>query len=136
LQSIFGDEQVSVQDLNQGSRTATWSTFYPYISDKPFLGNGFGSFQGGGLNRKGPHNTFLLVWGEAGIFALLIFLGLYLYLLRKSLGVFYQKPHLTMMSVSLILFLLTNHNYFTAYAIIFISMWIFIESHKIEAHES
>jgi O-antigen ligase len=136
LKSLGGDEQVSVQELNEGSRTATWAEFYPYISEKPFLGYGFGSFQGGGLRRNGPHNSFLLVWGEAGIFAVLIFLGLHLYLLKKSFAVFYQKPHLFLMSISLLLFLLTTHNYFTAYTIIFYSMWIFIEAHKTEEHEN
>jgi len=137
LQSLVGDEEVSLEELNEGSRTATWAKFYPYISEKPVLGHGFGSFQGGNqISRIGPHNSFLLIWGEAGIMALLAFLGLHLYLLKKSLVIFYQKPHLFMMSISLILFLMTNHNYFTAYTIIFISMWIFIETHKIVKNEN
>ena len=134
LKALVTNEKVSTRELNEGSRTETWATFYKYVYDKPLFGNGYGSFQTNGLNRVGPHNTFLLVLGEAGIFVLFIFLGFYLYILFKSTLLFSIKPHLLMMSVGLVLFLLTNHNYFTAYYLILISIWTYWQL-KITAYE-
>ena len=131
LKSLVGEGEVTTQELNEGSRTGTWAIFYPYIWEKPVVGHGFGSFQGGNqISRIGPHNSFILVWGEAGILAFLIFLGFHLYLLIKSFKSFREKPYLFMMSIGLVLFLLTNHNYFTAYYLLLYSMWIYIELQK------
>jgi len=124
LKALVSNEKVSTQELNEDSRTATWATFYDYVFDKPILGNGYGSFQSNGLNRVGPHNSFLLVIGEAGIFILFIFLGYHMYLMYQGALMFFTKPYILMMSIGLFLFLLTNHNYFTAYYLILLSMWI------------
>ncbi|RTE53800.1 hypothetical protein EHW67_07645 [Arenibacter aquaticus] len=124
LKALVSNEKVSTQELNEDSRTATWATFYDYVLDKPLLGNGYGSFQTNGLNRVGPHNSFLLVIGEAGVFILLIFLGYHIYLLYQGAYLFTSSPHIVMMTIGLFLFLLTNHNYFTAYYLILLSMWI------------
>lgn len=127
LKALVSNERVSTRELNEDSRTDTWATFYKYVMDKPFFGNGYGSFQTDGLNRVGPHNTFLLVIGESGIFMFFIFLGHYLYLLYMGAVLFTKKTYILMMTIGLFLFLLTNHNYFTAYYLIFISMWILTE---------
>lgn len=132
LKGLVTNERVSTQELNEDSRTETWASFYTYVMDKPFFGNGYGAFQGGGLNSIGPHNSFLLVVGEAGIFVLLIFLGYHLYLLQRGAQVFTKKPHILMMSIGLFIFLLTNHNYFTSYYLILISMWIYTKHSNIE----
>lgn len=130
LLSLVGDEQVSTQGLNEDSRTETWATFYKYILDKPIFGNGYGSFQTDGLKRVGPHNTFLLVLGEAGIVCFIFLLGVYTKLLSNSLKIFRKEPHLLLMGVAQILFLLTNHNYFTAYYLVFISLWLIVKLRK------
>ncbi|MEQ8217992.1 MAG: O-antigen ligase family protein [Arenibacter sp.] len=124
LKALATNERVSTQELNNDSRTETWAPFYKYIYDKPIFGNGYGSFTAGGYRNKGPHNSFLLVIGEAGIFALLLFLGLQLYTLYYGFIYFTQKPYILMMSIGQFLFLLTNHNYFSTYYIILISMWL------------
>lgn len=137
LKSLVGaGGQVTTQELNEGSRTDTWAKFYPYIWEKPILGHGFGSFQGSNhISRIGPHNAYILVWGEAGVLAFLIILGFHIYLFIKSFQIFRQKPYLFLMSIGLVLFLMTNHNYFTAYYLLFYSMWIYIELQKSLRHE-
>lgn len=124
LKAIVTNESVKKDEINEDTRTDTWAPFYKYIYAKPYFGNGYGSFTAGGFRSKGPHNSFLLVIGEAGIFALLIFLGLQLYTLKYGFIYFNQKPYILMMSIGQFLFLLTNHNYFTTYYLIFISMWL------------
>ncbi|MAU72709.1 MAG: hypothetical protein CML04_11505 [Pseudozobellia sp.] len=136
LQSLVSNEEVSTQQLNEDSRSETWSTFYPFVIDKPISGNGYGSFQTNGLNKVGPHNTFLLVIGEAGIFSLIAVILVYAYLLRSGFAVFRKRPYLFFMSLAQVLFLLTNHNYFTAYYLIFISLWLFTESKKLVPDEN
>lgn len=125
LKALVTNEKVSTQELNEDSRLDTWARFYNFIYDKPLFGNGFGSFQGGGLGRIGPHNTFLLLIGEAGIIPFLIFFGLQFYILYYGYLKFMEKPYLLMMGIGQFLFLLTNHNFFTAYYLILIVMWIY-----------
>ncbi|MEC7770167.1 MAG: O-antigen ligase family protein [Bacteroidota bacterium] len=135
MKSIVTNEKVDTQELNKGSRTETWSIFYKYIADKPFFGNGFGSFHGNGVYRIGPHNTYLFIIGEAGIIALAIFMAFQFILLKKSLFHFNEHPFLIMLFVAQSLFLLTNHDYFTNYYLLFITLWYYNYIKKIE-HEN
>ncbi len=128
LKSIINNEQVSTSELNKGSRTTTWSYFYDYIYDKPMFGNGYGSFQGRGLRRVGPHNSFLLVIGESGIFPFVVFLGLYAFIVYRGFLIFSDKPYLLMMGLGQFLFLLTSHNYFTASYLILTTIWIYLKT--------
>ena len=136
LMSLVGDEQVSTKEINKDSRTETWATFYGYHLDKPVFGHGYGAFQTNGLNRVGPHNTFLLVLGEAGIIAFIFFIGIYTKLLVKGFRILKEQPHLFMMALVQVLFLLTNHNYFTAYYLVFVSLWLVVESKKYATNEN
>ncbi|UZO80242.1 O-antigen ligase family protein [Aquimarina sp. ERC-38] len=132
LQAIVNNEQVTKQDLNKGGRTETWSKFYPYLSDKPFFGHGYRSFQGRGLNFVGSHNSFMMIYGESGIFVLLLFICFYLHLFYWGLKFFKEKPYILFLTIVQILFLLTNHNYYTNYYLIFISLWLHIEVNKLK----
>lgn len=52
------------------------------IKRKPLIGNGLGSFHRfkGGKMQLGVHNTFLMIFGEAGIFILLLFIFYFIYM--------------------------------------------------------
>lgn len=98
--------------LDKDSRSGTWSLFYEDVMDSPILGNGYGSFQGGGLHGVGAHNTYLLIIGEAGIIPLIIFLIIiskYAILAWKK---FQQDETLLYMSMTLALYFLTLHDFF------------------------
>lgn len=124
LKALVSNEKVSTQELNEDSRTDTWAAFYPYVIDKPIFGNGFGAFQGGGVHRIGSHNSYLLIIGEAGIFAFLIFVGVQIYMIYYGVVLLHTKPIILMMGLGIAIFLLTNHNYFITYYIILVSMWV------------
>ncbi|MFD2098853.1 O-antigen ligase family protein [Flagellimonas iocasae] len=132
LENIVLNEKVDTNELNEDSRTKTWAIFYDYILDKPIFGNGYGSFQGNGVYRIGPHNTFLFIIGEAGIIAIAIFLAFQFVLLKKSLEHFKKNPQFIMLFIAQFLFLLTNHNYFTAYYLLFVTLWFYINIKKLE----
>ena len=85
---------------NIQKRFAFWENSWEMISDKPALGVGAGNwklqFPRHGLEKvdhstmqgithiQRPHNDFLWVWSEAGPLALLAYLGLFLWGLRRA----------------------------------------------------
>lgn len=124
---IFNDETLarkSSYDVGNDSRTETWSHFYGYILDKPIFGNGYRSFQYKGLWDLGPHNSFLLIIGEAGIIPLILFLFLFTQLIYRGFNKLSEKPHVALIGVSTFLFLLTSHNFFFDYHIILILIFV------------
>lgn len=126
--------------MKEGARTETWALYYDKILAHPLWGNGYKTFsgqtEGGELNtftvRVGVHNTFLMIIGEAGIFALLYFLWIYGYLLIKGVYFFKTHPSIFFITFSLILFMMTLHNYFDNYLVLFTSLWLYHETYKIE----
>lgn len=98
--------------LDRDSRSGTWSLFYEDVLDSPILGNGYGSFQGGGLHGVGAHNTYLLIIGEAGIVPFLVFLIIVGKNLRLAWRKFQHDETLLYMSITLALYLLTLHDFF------------------------
>lgn len=128
-------------DLKEGSRTETWALYYDKILDQPLWGNGYHSFSGQSAGAEddrfvvklGVHNTFLMVLGEAGIFPLLYFLWVYGYLLVKGVQFFKQNPSIFLLSFSLVLFMLTTHNYFDNYLILFSSLWLYHQTYKLRS---
>jgi O-antigen ligase len=72
-------------------RFSTWEKFQNIWSEKPLLGQGYGSTKN--LNMVGdflPHNEFLRFLVEGGIFGLLMFIILYYLVIKKFMG-FYEK---------------------------------------------
>lgn len=126
---VKGGQQSSVSALNEDSRTETWARYYDAILTKPIFGNGYRSFYGNGAAPTpwGVHNTYLLIWGEGGIFPILIFVAFLGKLFVRSFKQFYEKPYALMMLVGLTMFLLTNHNFMTNEYSIFLLMWIAIQ---------
>lgn len=121
-------------DLKKEPRTETWAIYYDKILDKPIFGNGYRTFSGevyGTENnsytiRNGVHNTFLMIIGEAGFFVFLFFCCIYGSFLFNGIKMFKDDPQTFLVSLSLILYMLTNHNYFENYIELFVSLWLYI----------
>ena len=128
-------------DLKKEPRTETWAVYYDKILDKPIFGNGYHTFSGEVYGSEGNsytihngvHNTFLMVIGEAGFFVFLFFCCIYGYLIFNGIKLFKEDPQIFIISFSLILYMLTNHNYFENYVELFVSVWLFI---KVKSHYS
>ncbi|WP_164122293.1 MULTISPECIES: O-antigen ligase family protein [Sphingobacterium] len=122
-------------DLAEESRTETWSHYYNEILNNPVWGNGYHSFSGEIFGpeynsftiKNGVHNTFLMVIGEAGFFVLLYFLWIYGSFLINGVKIFNDNPVIFLISFSLVMYMLTNHNYFENNLVLFISMWLYIQ---------
>lgn len=122
-------------DLKEESREETWAHYYNKILLNPILGNGYHSFSGetsGADNNKftirnGVHNTFLMIIGEAGFFVLLYFLSIYGAFLINGMRMFEEDPLIFLVSFSLVMYMLTNHNYFENNLVLFISLWLYIQ---------
>lgn len=131
IKALINGEQVQTAEINEDSRTETWSLYYDALFDRPFLGSGFNSFSGNThISPVGVHNSYLKIWGEAGILVFILFLAMYIIMLWDTFKLFSTAPHLFLIAIALVLFLTTNHNYFETGYILFISMWIQAEISK------
>ena len=125
--SIFSeDQEVQTKTLEEDSRTETWALYTEYILDKPFFGNGYYFFQLYRPGLPGVHNAYLMVVGEAGIIPFLIMIGIYFFILYKSLLIFKSHPEFFYLSLTISIYLLTGHGYFDNYCNIFLSMYVYI----------
>lgn len=125
MSAILNGEVVQTNEINEGSRTETWSLYYDALFERPFIGNGYNSFEGRThISPVGVHNTFLKIWGEAGFIVFAIFVAMYFFMAKQSVELFRTSPHLLMITIAVVLFLTTNHNFFDNGYILFISMWI------------
>ncbi|MBU2945657.1 O-antigen ligase family protein [Zobellia uliginosa] len=125
--SIFSNEQaVQTKTLGEDSRTETWALYTEYVLDKPLFGNGYYFFQLHRPGLPGVHNSYLMVIGEAGILPFLIMIGIYLFILYRSLLVFKTNPEYLYLSLTISIYLMTGHGYFDNYCNIFISMYVYI----------
>ncbi len=131
ITDLMEGKKVRTSEINEDSRTETWSLYYDALFNHPFLGNGFNSFsEERAIATTGVHNAFLKVWGEAGILVFIIFVAMYLIMIKDTFGLFQHEPHLLLITIAVVLFLTTNHNYFETGYILFISMWIQAEIAK------
>lgn len=125
LAKVVSGDSEGIEGLSQGNRFDTWSHFYDAVMDKPFFGNGFGSFGGGGVGGfLGAHNTFLRVIGEAGIIPFLLFIGYFVFLIVKGNSLFKRAPHIMLMAIAQMAFISTNHGYFTSEYSLLITLWL------------
>lgn len=128
------------EDLKKESRTETWANYYDKILNKPIFGNGYRTFSGETFGseystytiRNGVHNTFLMIIGEAGFFVLLYFLWIYGALLINGIRVFKVDSLVFFASFSLIMYMLTSHNYFDNYLVLFVSLWLYFQMNKMK----
>ncbi|WJJ95490.1 O-antigen ligase family protein [Algibacter luteus] len=128
LQSIFSDEEVKTETINDDSRTDTWAQFTDIIMDQPFFGNGFRNLQGFGFDLDtGVHNLYLLVIGEAGIIAFAFLMYIVLFLLIKSLQHYHHNFYYIFLTITLATSFLVGHTYFEKYSTIFISIFLYLK---------
>jgi hypothetical protein len=131
--STFFDGKINDQ-MEQDSRTETWALYYEKIIENPILGNGYLAFSGKTLGKGesayfvvGVHNTFLMVLGEAGLFVFIYFLWIYIGFIIKGIILFKEYPLIFLTSFALFLFMLTSHNYFDNYILLFFSGWLYFK---------
>jgi len=123
----------AVEDLNDDSRLDTWARFYDALLDKPIFGNGYGAFGGGGVaGFLGSHNSYLKIWGEAGVIPFLILVAFFIVLSKRGYDDFSQNPHLLFMTVALASILMTNHSFFTNGYLLFTALWLYAAHSKPE----
>ena len=112
--NLFKNGELDTLMTNNSDRIYLFQSYYNFISDFLFLGNGFNSFKSGDLVDKevGVHNTFLLILGESGFFPFLMFLVFFSYLFIYA----YRKKMYTILPLLLIttIFIQFNisHNFF------------------------
>ena len=121
--NILTNEEVTIDEVSEDSRSDTWALYYDNIFESPFIGNGYTSFRGES-DVAGVHNSYLMIIGEAGIIPFLLFISLIIYFFYWSYRLFNRSPNLIMQTISLSMFLLANHNFFNYYFITFAAMWI------------
>lgn len=125
MAAIFEGKTSKTNRLQEDSRTQTWAIYYPAIMEKPIFGNGMDSFEGGGkVSSVGPHNAYIKTLGEGGLPTLFLMLVFYFLIVKKSWKYFKQEPHLFLMILALLLFMSTNHSYWSNGYLQFFSMWL------------
>ncbi|MEZ4802628.1 MAG: O-antigen ligase family protein [Gelidibacter sp.] len=129
FEAMFTQGVVS-KSVEADSRTETWSLYYDKVYDSPFVGNGYLSFTSDNLHAEGAHNNYLRIIGEAGILPFLLFTGIMLYLLIKSVQYFKTEPWLFLLAVSIFSVNLTNHNFDTLQYITLITLWLYFKLHE------
>lgn len=140
--STILDGKIS-DEIGEDSRTQTWAIYYERIFDSPIFGNGYLSFSGKTVGTgeaayyyAGVHNTPLLMIGEAGVFTFLCFIWIYGGFVAKGIKLFKDDPLIFFVSFTLFMFLLTSHNFFDNYIILFFSVWLYfqIDKYKIKVN--
>ncbi|MBC6997984.1 O-antigen ligase family protein [Cytophaga sp. FL35] len=135
LTGLLSGDTTAAQDLNEGSRFETWQKFYGFVMEKPILGHGFNSFDGGGLGGfLGAHNTYLKLLGEAGIIPFIMLLIFFFFLIRKGMTQFQKKPNILFMSISLAILLMTSHNFFDNGYLLLITLWIYNQIYSLSLY--
>lgn len=121
--------------IQEDSRTETWALFYNEMLKHPVLGGGYGKFQGGGLHKIGPHNTYLLIAGEAGVLPFILFLTFIIYLCISGYRIFKKNPIPFFLSIILLFYLSTSHTFFNSYIKLCIALFAFSQTQKTQRSE-
>ncbi|WP_066225431.1 O-antigen ligase family protein [Formosa haliotis] len=126
LENIFNNNVINSSQINEDSRTQTWSLYYDQIFNSITFGNGYKSFSIGEKNGVGVHNNYLRILGEGGLIPFFLFICIYLFMLYKSLKSIKNEVYLFLTTLVIIAVHLTNHNFDTINHVTFISLWLFI----------
>jgi O-antigen ligase len=125
MSKILEGKSNNTRKLEEGGRSETWAIYYNALVDKPILGHGYGSFDGGGkISSVGPHNSFIKTWGESGILTLIVMLILFGLMIKKSRYIFLKQPHLFLMTSALFLFMMTDHSFWVNGYMLFFTIWL------------
>ena len=124
---LINQETSSLSIVRTDSRLKTWSKYYEDILENPFYGNGYRQLSGYEKEKPGVHNAYLMVIGEGGFLPFLTFLGIYFYMLLGSFRCYKTESFKFMLAITLAILLLTTHNYFDNFIIIFMSLWLYIQ---------
>lgn len=116
------------------NRDFLWQFGFEKIMQSPIIGSGLGTFhhlEGGLLEHEvwqGVHNTYLMVWGEAGLFVFSLFV---LATLLVTRDVILHAWHPISLPLGLIIFLnlQVNHNVLTSrYFIVLIGVFVCLQA--------
>ncbi len=81
-------DTTNIESSSMGLRVTVWKNTIALIQDRPWLGFGTGSFEEAYSQKikdnpewekhllHDPHNQFLKIWAEMGLFGLIVFLGM------------------------------------------------------------
>ena len=97
--------------FNFSGRRAIWADYLDHFLVNPWLGRGLGAGQEGILNRAFPHNEYLRVLVEGGVFAAALFLAavvLWSWHLHRRLSAF-DRPFLVAFMVSVGIYAFTDN---------------------------
>jgi len=108
--------------ISYDSRQFLWTKFYDRIANSPIIGNGYSGFKTSvdGVDDMGVHNTFLLIFGESGFLPFLLFLALFIWLLKRTFTSFINKTDNFFLTLVLIGTLSVSHVFFSLGIQIFI----------------
>lgn len=126
IEGIINND-VKTKVATEGGRLESWSKYFDAILNNPYFGNGYKTFSGEDSTKQGVHNTYLMVLGESGIFPFFLLIGIYLFLIKKSLTTFKKHVFKFQLAVSLAAILLTMHNYFNNQLILFATIWLLVK---------
>lgn len=125
LESLFSSNQ-PVRTIKSETRLETWSRHTPIIWENPIFGNGYGTLSSKRHGSGGIHNTYLMVWGEAGIIPFMVLVSLHTFLLIKSLKTFKEYPEYFFLALTIAMAMLASHGYFASFFMVSISMYVYI----------
>lgn len=135
VENLF-ERKIQTTAFTEHSRTEQWSAYLGDIFDNPIFGNGHQSFKGVTGVKQGVHNTYLMVIGESGIIPFLLIIGIYIYMVKRSLSSFKTNVYKIMIALTLLTFLMVIHNYFNNYLLLFISIWLLVKLNEVSIAEN
>jgi O-antigen ligase len=113
IESMFQLGEGQINEETTGSRSILLANAMFLIFENPVFGYGLDSFHSIPPIDLGCHNNFAMVWGEVGIFGLLLFLYIYIYLGAGILKII--KSNLKFLLSGLlfvsIFYMSTNHDF-------------------------
>jgi len=126
LVNFFTSGSIDSLIFDNSSRQDIWTKYYNHILNFPFIGNGYNSFRSGTLvdQNIGVHNTFLIIFGEAGVIPFLLFVGFFIYLLSRVYKLRSKSLLPLLIFITILLQFLVNHTFFSNGVRIFMMVFL------------
>lgn len=133
LQNQLSVFEFNTKALSYTDRDMVWSKGMGYIYANPVIGYGLGSFENDIYYSQGIHNSYLEVWGEAGVFFLFFYLGIIIYILRAIWNCRSpDKTFLLMLFISILVFSTVTHGIYYGMEYLILLALIFAFLHRKE----